>query len=745
MKRIKPLPTPKTPRRAPAKSPKRKKSADGNPIDLPNPGGDGIGETPPLPLYSGSGLFIDRELSWLAFNRRVLEEARDHSVPLLERLRFIAIVGGNLDEFFEVRVAALLQRLESGATTDGIARLDAREKLNHVLVEARTMVDAQYECWEGVRGELALEGVRVKQPGELSADEAVFAREWFMREVYHLLTPIIVDPSHPFPRLLNKALCLAFILKAPGRGREALGVMTVPRSLPRVVTLPSRDATHFNFLFIGDLVRHFAGELFRGYPIRETAAFRVTRNSNLYLDEDEEQGEGSLLEAVEEEIRNRRRGDVVRLEIETHASDKLVSPLARYLDLEPELVFRSGHPVNLSRLALLHGLIPIPRLKFAPWQPVPTKNFDNPTEIFTRLRHEDILLHHPFESFDPVVRFIETVARDPMVLAIKTTLYRTSADSPIMFALMEAAQLGKEVVVVVELKARFDEQSNIHWARQLEERGGTVVYGLAGLKTHCKVALVVRREPDGFKRYAHVGTGNYNPETAKHYTDLSLFTSDREITGGLSEVFNYLTAYAPHPDFRGLRVAPLTFLSGTLALIKRECDHAKAGKPAGIAVKINALFDREVIEALYEASAAGVPVKLIVRGICALRPGAPGLSENIRVKSVVGRYLEHSRIFCFRNGGASEEIYIGSGDWMMRNLRERVEVIAPVGAPALRTRLASILAVYWADNTASRWMRHDGEYERAVPGPGESVVNAQDWFMREAAGERPPLPPPLWE
>jgi len=745
MKRIKPLPTPKTPRRAPAKSPKRKKSADGNPIDLPNPGGDGIGETPPLPLYSGSGLFIDRELSWLAFNRRVLEEARDPSVPLLERLRFIAIVGGNLDEFFEVRVAALLQRLESGATTDGIARLDAREKLNHVLAEARTMVDAQYECWEGVRGELALEGVRVKQPGELSADEAVFAREWFMREVYHLLTPIIVDPSHPFPRLLNKALCLAFILKAPGRGREALGVMTVPRSLPRVVTLPSRDATHFNFLFIGDLVRHFAGELFRGYPIRETAAFRVTRNSNLYLDEDEEQGEGSLLEAVEEEIRNRRRGDVVRLEIETHASDKLVSPLARYLDLEPELVFRSGHPVNLSRLALLHGLIPIPRLKFAPWQPVPTKNFDNPTEIFTRLRHEDILLHHPFESFDPVVRFIETVARDPMVLAIKTTLYRTSADSPIMFALIEAAQLGKEVVVVVELKARFDEQSNIHWARQLEERGGTVVYGLAGLKTHCKVALVVRREPDGFKRYAHVGTGNYNPETAKHYTDLSLFTSDREITGGLSEVFNYLTAYAPHPDFRGLRVAPLTFLSGTLALIKRECDHAKAGKPAGIAVKINALFDREVIEALYEASAAGVPVKLIVRGICALRPGAPGLSENIRVKSVVGRYLEHSRIFCFRNGGASEEIYIGSGDWMMRNLRERVEVIAPVGAPALRTRLASILAVYWADNTASRWMRHDGEYERAVPGPGESVVNAQDWFMREAAGERPPLPPPLWE
>jgi polyphosphate kinase len=311
---------------------------------------------------------------------------------------------------------------------------------------------------------------------------------------------------------------------------------------------------------------------------------------------------------------------------------------------------------------------------------------------------------------------------------------------------MEAAQLGKEVVVVVELKARFDEQSNIHWARQLEERGGTVVYGLASLKTHCKVALVVRREADGFRRYAHIGTGNYNPETARHYTDLSLFTSDREITGGLSEVFNYLTAYAPHPDFRGLRVAPLTFLSGTLALIERERGHARAGRPSGIVVKINALFDREVIEALYAASRDGVSVRLIVRGICALRPGAPDLSGNIRVKSVVGRFLEHSRVFCFRNGDEEEQgdVYIGSGDWMMRNLRERVEVMAPVRDAALRARLTRVMAVYWADNTATRWMRHDGIYERAKPAPGEKALNAQEWFMREAAGENPAAPPPLW-
>jgi polyphosphate kinase len=701
-------------------------------------------QTPPASPYSGSSLFIDREFSWLAFNRRVLEEAQDPSVPLLERLRFIAIVGGNLDEFFEVRVAALLQRIESGTTTDGIARLDAGEKLTRVLAEANAMADAQYACWEGVRTEMAAESILVKRPADLNPEELEFARKWFMREIYHLLTPIIVDPSHPFPRLLNKALCLAFLLKAPGRGREALGVMTVPRSLARVITLPTHDAGTFHFLFTGDLVRHFAGELFRGYPIRESAAFRVTRNSNLYLDEDEELGEGSLLEAVEEEIRNRRRGDVVRLEIEAHASEKLVAPLARYLDLEPELVFKTGHPVNLSRLALLHGLIPVPRLKFTPWQPANTESLETPTDIFNRLRTKDLLLHHPFESFDPVVRFIETVARDPQVLAIKTTLYRTSADSPIMFALMEAAQRGKEVVVVVELKARFDEQSNIHWARQLEERGGTVVYGLAGLKTHCKVALIVRREPDGFKRYAHVGTGNYNPETARHYTDLSLFTSDREITGGISEVFNYLTAYAPHPDFRGLRVAPLTFLSGSLALIKRECEHARAGRPTGIVVKINALFDREVIEALYEASSAGVPVKLIVRGICALRPGAKGLSENIQVKSVVGRYLEHSRIFCFRNGG-EPEVLIGSGDWMMRNLRERVEVIAPIRDSAVRERLMNVLAVYWADNTATRWMTHDGLYTRATPGQGEAAVNAQEWFMQAAAGDSPPMPPALWD
>ncbi len=699
------------------------------------------------PLYEGNGIFIDRELSWLAFNRRVLEQAQDPSVPLLERAKFLGIVAGNLDEFFEVRVAALLQRAESGVVTDGIAQLDIQEKLRRVLAECQEMVRRQYRCWEEVQTLLRGEGVAIKKMAELNAEEAAFLELFFRREVYHLLTPITVDPAHPFPRVLNKALCLALLLRGPSRGRDSLGVLTIPRGLPRVVALPPGESGR-GYVFISDVVQHYAGELFKGYPIRACAPFRATRNSNLYLDEsesgDEDEG-GNLLQAVEAEVHNRRKGDVVRLEIDEHASAKLVDLLARNLDVEPAFVFRTGNPVNLNRLMALYGLITQPRLKFPPYLPVVPPGFEEPEEIFARLRARDVLLHHPFESFDPVVHFIETAARDPRVLAIKTTLYRTSADSPIMYTLMEAAERGKEVVVVVELKARFDEQSNIHWARQLEERGGTVVYGLVGLKTHCKLSLVIRREEAGFRRYAHTGTGNYNPDTARLYTDLSLLTSDRALTEGISEVFNFLTANAKDPDFRGLMVSPVSFLADTLAAIRREEENARQGLPAGIFAKLNALMDTEVIEALYRASSAGVPVRLIVRGICALRPGAPGLSENIRVKSVVGRYLEHSRIFCFRNGG-QEEVYVGSGDWMARNLRERVEVLAPVRDPQLRLRLLNLLSAYWCEDACTYWMGHDGGYAKVPLPEGRSPWNAQTWSMSEASGA-PDLrePPALWE
>jgi len=697
-----------------------------------------------LDAYAGNRIFIDRELSWLAFNRRVLEEAQDPAIPLLERLKFLGIVGSNLDEFFEVRVAALLQKVEAGLDVDGIAQIDAKEKLALVLEASQTMVHDQYLCWRNLRNALKQEGVFVKKIRDLDPSEAAFVSDYFHREVYHLLTPIKVDPSHPFPWVVNKALCVAFLMKDGGRGREGLGVVSVPRSLPRVVALPQGGST-YGFVFISDIVRHFAEELFKGYPIREGSSFRVTRNSNLYMEEDDGDEAENLLESVEESLRNRRKGDVVRLEIDEDASPRLTQLLMSNFDIDATLVFRVGKPVNLNRIYALYGLIPLPHMKYANFIPAQPQGLDEPEDIFERLRSRDVLLHHPFESFDPVVRFIETVARDPQVLAIKTTLYRTSANSPIMFALMEAAQRGKEVVVVVELKARFDEQSNIHWARRLEERGGTVVYGLVGLKTHCKLALVIRKEESGIRRYAHIGTGNYNPDTARLYTDLSLMTGEPSLTEGVSEVFNFLTANARDIGFRGLWVSPRTFLTGTLEAIQRERANARNGLPSGIVAKFNALLDKEVIEALYQASQDGVEIRLIVRGICSLRPGAPGLSENIRVKSVVGRYLEHSRIYCFRNGG-DPQVMIGSGDWMVRNLRERVEVMVPVNDPRLRRRILHILSVYWHEEGDTRWMGHDGRYQRASKPGSRHRIRAQEWFMRQAAGaDNLPTFPPLWE
>ncbi len=675
-------------------------------------------------------LYIDRELSWLAFNRRVLEEAQDPTQPLLERLKFLGIVSSNLDEFFEVRVAALLQRIETGIETDGIAQLDAKTKLRTILDTSQTLVRDQYDCWRQLRTALRHEQVHVKKMRELSFEEEAYVHDYFRREVYHLLTPIKVDPAHPFPWVVNKALCLAMLLKDGGRGRESLGVVAVPRSLPRIVALPQSD-TDYGFIFISDVIRHYASELFKGYPIKECSSFRITRNSNLYMDEDDD-GD-NLLEMVEQVVRSRRKGDVVRLEIDEDASPRLTDMLVQNFDIDAHLVYRVGKPVNLSRINAFHSLIPLPHLKYPPHIPVQVQGLDEGEALFNRIRAHDVLLHHPFESFDPVVRFIETVATDPHVMAIKTTLYRTSADSPIMFALMEAAQRGKEVVVVVELKARFDEQSNIHWARRLEERGGTVVYGLVGLKTHCKLALVMRKEENGFRRYAHVGTGNYNPETAKLYTDVSLLTCDTAITQGVSEVFNFLTANTRDPDFGGLWVSPRTFLSGTLELIHRERMNAKKGLPSGITAKFNALLDTEVIEALYAASKDGVEVRLIVRGICSLRPELPGVSDKIKVKSVVGRYLEHSRIYAFRNAG-DPLVFIGSGDWMVRNLRERVEVIVPVRSPELRNRLLRILAVYWNEEGGTRWMRADGHYTRSVRQGKAKAWRAQDWFAKNIQG-----------
>jgi polyphosphate kinase len=686
--------------------------------------------------YSGRNAFIDREYSWLEFNNRVLEEARDPENPLLERIKFLAIVANNLDEFFEVRVAALLQKVEAGIPVDGIAGLDAPAKLDAILKLCQKTVKLQYKCWnEELLPGLREKNVHMKTMASLGKDEEKHVHAFFRNEIYPLLTPIKVDPAHPFPWVLNKSLCLLAILKEDKK-RDGLGVITIPRSLPRLVSVPNKEKG-LSFIFIHDVVQHYITELFKGYPIKSSAPFRATRNSNLYLEEEEG---SSLIDALEAVVHNRRRGDVVRLEIDKNASKRIVDVLAKTFDIEPSQIFRVDGPVNLNRLASLYNMVPMANLKYPPINAANAIHFQDPEDLFQEIRQRDILLHHPFDSYDPVVRFIQSAAEDPKVQVIKQTLYRTNEESPIMYALLEAAEQGKEVVAVVELKARFDEKSNISWARQLEEKGGTVVYGLVGLKTHCKLSLAIRKEESGFELYAHVGTGNYNPETARRYTDLSFLTSDTEITEGVSEVFNFLTSQSRSPDFKTLQVGPVNFLSETLRRIRVETEAARAGKRAGITAKMNALFDKDVIEALYEASQAGVAVRLIVRGTCALRPGVKGLSENVQVKSVVGRFLEHSRIFHFENDG-NPAVFIGSGDWMVRNLRERVEVAIPIKDPALARWIEDILTVYWSDNSKSRLMKADGSYLRVAPIPGDPSINAQEWLAKRAESPDLPLPP----
>jgi polyphosphate kinase len=689
----------------------------------------------------GHPRYIDRDFSWLSFNRRVLAEARNGGNPLLERLKFLSIVANNLDEFFEVRVAGLLQKVESSVPQDGIAQLDCREKLTGLLRVVHAMVAQQYRCWnDELIPELGAKGIHVLGPADLGVREAEDLRFRFLREIYPLLTPIKVDPAHPFPWVLNKALCLGVWLEEEaGSHRGGLGVVAIPRCLPRVIALPRKEQGH-HFVFLYDVIKLFMGELFRGYRILGQASFRVTRNSNLYMTEDA----SNLLDSVEAVVHNRRKGNVVRLEIDEDTPARIRKALMENFDLEPELVFSAPGPVNLNRLMGLYQMAPLGELKYPPHTPFCLAQTGQPQDLFTRLRQRDILLHHPFDSFDPVIEFIRGAARDPDVLCIKQTLYRTSAESPIMYALLEAAELGKEVTAVVELQARFDETSNINWARQLQDQGGTVVYGLVGLKTHCKLSLVLRREaagggqPERIREYAHIGTGNYHPGTARLYTDLSLLTADPQVTEGVSGVFNYLTSHSRTPRFRRLLVGPVNFLDETLRLIRREEANAREGRPSGISAKMNALIDADVIEALYAASRAGVPIRLLVRGICALRPGAEGLSENIQVRSVVGRFLEHSRIFRFENAG-EPLLFIGSGDWMTRNLRERVEVLVPIADPELRERLEGILRAYWEDNVKAHAMTAAGLYMRARPKEDEARFDVQEFLLEHPDGRpRPP-------
>jgi polyphosphate kinase len=689
-------------------------------------------------------LFFSRDESWLRFNQRVLEEAQDPTNPVLERVKFLAITASNLDEFVEIRVASFLQRIEDGydkAQPLDEGGLRPHERLSRLSGRMEEFVRAQYQCWnEQLLPAMRAENIHILEWKHLGDAARSYAHRFFEEEVDPLLTPVTIDPSHPFPRVLNKALCIAMLMrhKRSGSARPqvntTLGVVTVPRSLPRLVSLPSAPG-RYDFIFLHELIESQIERMFRGYEILSRSAFRVTRNSNLYLQEEESR---SVLESVRAELHNRRKGDAVRLEIESSATEEIVDRLRINFELEPWQVFHTDGPVNLSRLMNLYSEVKRPELKFKPFVAKEYKVEPKSGNIFEELRKKDVLLHHPYDSYSTVEEFIEAGALDPAVISMRQTLYRTSKDSPIFRALIEAGQ-NKEVTVVVELMARFDEDSNIRWARELEDAGVGVYHGVFGYKTHCKLALLVRRDPDGvLRRYAHLGTGNYNPVTARFYTDVSLLTSRPELTSAAQLVFDYLTAETESKSYSPLLVAPLTLWNGILKLIARETAHARAGRPAAIVAKMNGLLDRKVVEALYTASQAGVEIDLIIRGMCSLRPGVKGVSERIRVRSIVGRFLEHSRIFCFANGG-EDEVYCGSADWMPRNLVERCEVVFPVKTPELAKRLREeILAAYLADNSKARLLQPDGEYVRA-PKTG-APFGAQDYLMGLAQGSGAKIP-----
>jgi polyphosphate kinase len=654
--------------------------------------------------------FSNRHLAWLQFNRRVLEEACDPTNPLLERVKFLAITASNLDEFVEVRVAGILQQVEQKRGEIGPDGIAPAELLPQLAAEIHEFVKDQYVCWrEQIVPGLAAESVRVKKVNELDSEATRFVEKFFAEQVEPILTPVTVDPAHPFPRVLNKALCVAFLLRRRKKASETyLGVVIVPRALPRVLRVPSAEGT-IEFTFLHDIVHANAQRLYHGYEILSAAAFRVTRNSNLYLREEESR---SILDSVDAQLHLRRKGEAVRLEIERGADPEIVERLRSNFVLAPWQVFPIDGPVNLSRLFNLYDQTPKPELKFRPFTPKEFRLKPGYATLFDQMRKQDVLLHHPYDSYSTVVKFIESAALDPDVLSIKQTLYRTSEDSPIVRALIQAAS-KKEVTVVVELKARFDEASNIRWAKNLQEAGVQVYHGLVGLKTHCKLALLVRRGKDGkVRRYAHLGTGNYNPSTARFYTDLSLFTGDTKITEAVHHVFNYLTAYSERTQYGPLSVAPLNLGKNCMSLIEREAAHARAGRPALIVAKVNSLLDTKIIQSLYAASRAGVNIELIIRGGCALRPGIREVSSRIHVRSIVGRFLEHSRIFFFANGG-QPEVYLGSADWMPRNLYERVEVMFRLKDASLCQQVAStILAPYLADTEKARILLSDGTYAR---------------------------------
>src|SRR3989475_5798347 len=679
--------------------------------------------------------FINRELSWLEFNRRVLEEAQDPTQPLIERVKFLCIFSSNLDEFFEIRVAGIKQQIESETSDVAADGLSPTETFNQIQRVAHELVATEYELWnKELLPQLAKNGIRVHNVSELNAKRAAWARKYFQEEVFPMLTPLAVDASHPFPELLNKSHNLLVRAKTRRRGEPLLAIVQVPRVVPRLIVMPrgKGDDEPWEYIYLASLIKQHIAELFPGLIIDGVHAFRVTRNSDLYIDEEEAE---NLLRTIEQELRRSSRGKAVRLEVEADCPKDVLELLLRFFDLTEADAYKLDGPLSMTHLMPLVTNDAFAKLKDRPFQPARDPALPPHVDFFEVLRRQDVLLHHPYDSFDQIVEWIEAAAKDPQVLAIKITLYRTSGDSPIVEALIDAANAGKQITAIVELRARFDEASNIRWARRLEEAGAHVIYGVVGLKTHCKALLIVRRDADQLRRYVHLGTGNYHSRTARIYTDFSLLTSEPKLTEEVATVFNTLTGLAGYPGLKKIMVAPFDMHSRLIRLIERERDHARAGKPGRIVAKLNALVDQEIIEKLYEASCADVTVDLVVRGICCLRPKIPGLSENIRVISIVGRFLEHSRINHFENGG-DPLVYLSSADWMQRNFFRRIEVAFPIQTPALRDQIINdVIPTFLNDRVKARELQADGTYRRLKP-EGEEPRRQPQWQFREVSRER---------